>query len=97
MTVMVGVIVGLAVAGVAAAVALGVSARRRWIADDQACVDDLIAQKGATVRHTGFDPGMRTRTAAKRYEAQQIRRLAAQVESGSEVTTARGRPRTRLH
>lgn len=44
-------------------------------------IDQLIAEKGATVRFDGFDPDLRERTEAKRQQAERFAKASRRVSS----------------
>lgn len=70
---------------IAGAIALAVYLRRRWIAQDGARVDALIAGNAAKLKpgmHE-HDEALRRTTEQRREIADRMRRRAAHVESGS--------------
>lgn len=52
-----------------------------WFSRTPDPIDHLIAQKGARIRFTGFDPSLRKRTEEKRKEAERLERASWRVAS----------------
>lgn len=79
------VLVAVVLLVTAVLVIVGLDRQRRLDVRDAALLDALIRAKGATQRYSGFDPDLRQRTAAKRRGAEDIRRIAARVNSGAHI------------
>ncbi|HEY7789401.1 MAG TPA: hypothetical protein VIC33_02700 [Vicinamibacterales bacterium] len=52
-----------------------------WFSRTPDPIDLLIAERGARMRFTGFDPSLRERTEEKRKEAERLERASRRVAS----------------